>query len=119
MVVRQGDIWWADMGEPRGAAPGYRRPVLVVQGNPLNASRIATVICAPITSQLKWADAPGNVPLPARQTCLEKDSVANVSALLTIDRKDLDDCVGHVSQRIMDRVFSGIDLVLGRFDDRR
>ena len=78
MVITQGDVWWADLGEPAGSEPGFRRPVLVVQGDAFNRSRIATVVCVVLTSQLKWADAPGNVLLSARATGLPKDSVANV-----------------------------------------
>lgn len=110
----QGDVYWASLDAPRGAKPGYRRPVLVIQGNPLNASRIATVMCVPLTSQLKWAEAPGNVQLSTKQTGLSKESVANVSAVLTVDRQCLEECVGHVSDRTLRRVFSGIDLVLDR-----
>ena len=70
MVVAQGDIWWADLPEPTGSGPGFRRPVVVVQGDAFNASRIATVVCVPLTSNLRWADAPGNVLLSARLTGL-------------------------------------------------
>ncbi len=70
MVVAQGDIWWADLPEPTGSGPGFRRPVVVVQGDAFNASRIATVVCVPLTSNLRWAAAPGNVLLSARLTGL-------------------------------------------------
>jgi mRNA interferase MazF len=114
MVIAQGDIWWADLGEPQGSAPGYRRPVLVVQGDALNRSRIATVVCAPLTSNLKWAAAPGNVLLSKSTTGLEKDSVANVSLLIAIDKQQLVDFAGRISRRQLERVLSGIDTVLGR-----
>ena len=84
MVIAQGEVWWADLPEPTGPGPGFRRPVVVVQGDALNRSRLATVVCVPLTSNLRWADAPGNVPLTARLTGLPKDSVANVSAIVAL-----------------------------------
>lgn len=78
MVISQGEVWWADLPAPVGSGPGFRRPVVVVQGEALNRSRISTVVCVPLTSNLRWADAPGNVLLSARATGLPKDSVANV-----------------------------------------
>jgi mRNA interferase MazF len=114
MVIAQGDVWWADLGEPLGSAPAYRRPVLVVQGDALNRSRIATVVLAPLTSNLKWATAPGNVLLSKASTGLEKDSVANVSLLVAIDKQQLTDFAGRISRRQLERVLSGIDTVLGR-----
>ena len=94
MVISQGEVWWADLPAPVGSAPGFRRPVVVVQGDALNRSRISTVVCVPLTSNLRWADAPGNVLLSARLTGLPKDSVANVSQVLTLDRDLLE---GRVS----------------------
>lgn len=79
MVIGQGEVWWADLGDPTGSAPGFRRPVAVVQGESFNRSRIATVVCVPLTSNLKWADAPGNVELSTAESGLPKRSVANVS----------------------------------------
>jgi mRNA interferase MazF len=114
VVIAQGDIWWADLGEPRGSAPGYRRPVVVVQGDALNRSRIGTVVCVPLTSNLKWKDAPGNVLLSKQATGLEKDSVANVSLLVAMDKHQLVDHVGRISRRQLERVLSGIDVILGR-----
>jgi len=102
------------LGEPAGSAPGYRRPVLVVQGDVLNRSRIGTVLCVPLTSNLKWAEAPGNVTLTTRQTGLDKDSVANVSLTVAIDKDQLAERVGKVPQRKLDLVLAGIDVVLGR-----
>ncbi len=113
-MIAQGDVCWADLPEPTGSGPGFRRPVLVVQGDAFNRSRIATVVCVPLTSNLKWADAPGNVLLPARSTGLGKDSVANVSQLVTLDRDALTERAGRVSARQLSLVFVGIDLVLGR-----
>jgi len=88
--------------------------VLVVQGNAFNRSRIATVVCVPLTSNLRWADAPGNVLLPARSTGLGKDSVANVSQLVTLDRDSLTERAGRVSAKQLSLVFVGVDLVMGR-----
>ena len=114
MVVAQGDIFWADLPEPVGSGLRLRRPVLIVQGNAFNRSRIATVVVVPLTSNTRLADAPGNVGLRARATGLPKDSVANVSQIVTIDRHVLTERTGHVSQNLLEAVLSGIDLVLGR-----
>ena len=114
MVVAQGEVWWADLPSPVGSGPGFRRPVLVAQGESLNRSRLATVICVPLTSNLRWANAPGNVLLPARSTQLPKDSVANVSQILTLDRTLLTERVGHISRRQVESVLLGIDLILRR-----
>ena len=114
MTIAQGEVWWAELPQPSGSGPGFRRPVVIVQGDALNRSRIATVVCVPLTSNLKWADAPGNVLLPARATGLEKDSVANVSQIVALDRGVLAERVGRVSARQLALVLAGIDLVLGR-----
>jgi mRNA interferase MazF len=114
MVIAQGDVCWADLPEPTGSGPGFRRPVLVVQGSAFNRSRIATVVCVPLTSNLRWADAPGNVLLPARSTGLGRDSVANVSQLVTLDREALTERAGRLSAKQLSLVFVGVDLVLGR-----
>src|SRR5450756_455675 len=89
MVIAQGEVWWADLPVPAGSGPGFRRPVVVVQGDSLNRSRVATVVCVPLTSNLRWADAPGNVLLVARATGLPKDSVANVSQIIALDKSCL------------------------------
>ncbi len=114
MVISQGEIWWADLPAPTGSGPGYRRPVTVVQGDALNQSRIATVVCVPLTSNLKWALAPGNVSLSARVTGLPKDSVANVSQIISLDKSLLTERVGKLPRSKLESLFSGIDLVLGR-----
>ena len=106
--------YWANLPEPTGSGPGFRRPVLVVQGDALNRSRLRTVICVPLTSNLRWAEAPGNVLLPAKATGLPKDSVANSSQLITLDRALLTQEVGKLSKRQLDLILSGIDIVLGR-----
>lgn len=114
MVVAQGEIWWADLGEPVGSAPGLRRPVVIVQGDPFNRSRLATVVCVPLTSNLGWRDAPGNVLLGSRVTALPKDSVANVSRIVTVDRDVLLERAGSLPKRKLDLVLAGIDVMLGR-----
>ncbi len=114
MVISQGDIWWADLPSPTGSGPGFRRPVVIVQGDALNQSRIGTAICVPLTSNLKWASAPGNVVLASKVTSLEKDSVANVSQILTVDRELLTECVGSVSGARVQLILAGIDVALGR-----
>lgn len=113
-MISQGETWWADLSDPVGSEPGFRRPVLIVQGDALNQSRIATVICVPLTSNLKWADAPGNVVLKAKTTGLPKDSVANVSQIVSIDLDMLTERTGKVRRQQLELVFAGIDLVLGR-----
>jgi len=112
--VTQGDVLWAELPDPVGSAPGFRRPVLVVQGDPLNSSRIGTVVCVPLTSNIRWADAPGNVHLKRRATGLPKDSVANVSQVIALDRSLLAERAGHLSRAKLELVLSGIDVVLGR-----
>ena len=114
MVIQRGEIWWADLSDPVGSEPGFRRPVLVVQGESFNQSRIATAICVPLTSNLKWAEAPGNVALKAKVTGLPKDSVANVSQIVAVDRAMLTERTGKVQRRHLELVFAGLDLALGR-----
>jgi mRNA interferase MazF len=114
VVISQGDVWWADLPEPSGSGPGFRRPVVVVQGEALNRSRIATTVCVPLTSNLRWADAPGNVLLTSRMTGLPKDSVANVSQIIALDKSVLADRAGRLSAAKTELVLSGIDVVLGR-----
>lgn len=114
MVVTQGDVVWVDLTEPDGSGPGFRRPVIVLQGNPLNRSRLATVVCVPLTSNLRWADAPGNVLLKAGVTGLPKDSVANVSQIVAVDRTFFTERIGHVARRHVEAIFAGLDVVLAR-----
>jgi mRNA interferase MazF len=114
VVISQGEVWWADVPPPTGSGPGFRRPVVVVQGDALNRSGIATAVCVPLTSNLRWADAPGNVLLTARATHLPKDSVANVSQIVALDKSILTERVGRLSPAKVDLLLSGIDVVLGR-----
>jgi len=113
-VISQGDVWWADLGEPVGSEPGFRRPVIVVQGDSFNRSALRTVVAVPLTSNLRWAAAPGNVRLTARATGLPRDSVANVSQLVALDRSILIERIGRLSSSKLELVLAGIDTVLGR-----
>lgn len=112
MSLRRGEIYWADLGEPRGSAPGYRRPVLVVSSDRFNASRIRTLTVAALTSNTRLAQAPGNVLLPAEDACLDRDSVVNVTAVLTVDRDVLEDCAGRVTSEQLRSVDRGLRLAL-------
>ena len=114
MSVTQGDVWWARLPKPSGSGPGFQHPVVIVQGDAINRSRIATVVCVPLTSTLRWAIAPGNVLLKNRFTGLPKDSVANVSQILTLDRTLLLERTGHLPKSKLELILSGIDVVLGR-----
>src|SRR5690349_11877297 len=110
--IQCGDIWWADLPEPRRSEPGHRRPVLVVQADSFNLSRIQTTIVAVITTNLDLAEAPGNVLLPGRLSGLPRDSVVNVSQLLTLDRSFLSERAGTLPARLQRSVDEGLRLVL-------
>jgi len=114
MVICQGKVWWADLGEPTGSGAGFRRPIVVVQGDSVNRSRIATVVCVPLTSNLKWANAPGNVLLKAEVTGLPKDSVANVSLIVALEKEQLTERIGKLQPRLVTAVVNGINAILGR-----
>ncbi len=113
-MISQGEVWWADLPSPVGSGPGFRRPVAVVQGDALNRSRVSTVVCVPLTSNLRWADAPGNVQLAARSTGLSKDSVANVSQIVALEKTLLTERAGKLSSAKVELLLSGIDVILGR-----
>lgn len=113
-MISQGEVWWADLPALEGSAPAFRRPVLVVQGDAFNRSAIQTVVCVTVTSNLKWVTAPGNVRLAVRHTGLSRESVANVSQVVTLDRASLDERVGKLSAAKLQLVLAGIDLLLGR-----
>ena len=110
--IQRGEIWWADLPQPRRSEPGYRRPVLVVQADSFNLSTIQTAIVAAITSNVELAGAPGNVLLPARSAGLPRDSVVNVSQLLTLDRSFLTEHAGTLPARVLRAVDEGLRLVL-------
>ncbi len=114
MVIEQAEVWWADLDEPAGSDAGYRRPILVVQGNALNRSSIGTVVCVPLASNLKWATAPGNVLLPRHETGLSKDSVANISLIVALDKQHLTELVRKLPSRRLQLILAGIDTLLGR-----
>jgi len=114
MVIAQGEIWWANLPNPVGSGPGFRRTVVVVQGDSFNRSNLATVVCVPLTSNVKWADAPGNVLLSSRSSGLPKDSVVNVSQIVTLDKSLLSDRTGKLPRSQLGLVLSGIDIVLGK-----
>ena len=113
-MIAQGEVWWADLGEPAGSQPGFRRPVVVVQGEAFNQSSLRTVVCVVLTSKLRWADAPGNVRLAGRTSGLPKDSVVNMSQLVTLDRDALTERVSRLSASKLQLILGGIDIVLGR-----
>ena len=110
--MRRGELWWANLPPPSGSEPGYRRPVLIVQADVFNRSGIHTTIAVPLTSNLRLAQAPGNVLLTARETDLSKDSVANVSQLAAIDRTRLAERIGSVPAHLLRRVEEGLRAVL-------
>jgi mRNA interferase MazF len=110
--MRRGEIWWVSMPDPEGSGPGYRRPYLIVSANSFNASSINTVIAVVITSNLRLADAPGNVRLPSRGTGLSKPSVANVSQVITIDKSFLTERVGRAPPASMSVIDDGLRLAL-------
>jgi mRNA interferase MazF len=110
--IERGEIWWADLSPPRLSEPGYRRPVVVIQADSFNASRIHTVIVAVITGNLALAQAPGNVRLPARSSGLSRESVINVTQLLTLDRSYLTESVGKLTPRLQRSLDEGLRIVL-------
>ena len=112
MVIRQGEIYWIDLGEPSGSEPGYRHPHIVIQNNVFNRSRINTVVVCVLTSNLKRAEAPGNVLLEEGEANLPKQSVVNVSQIFTVDKKDLAEKIGTVSPKRIEEILAGIKLVL-------
>ena len=114
MVISQGEVWWADLPDPVGSGPGFRRPVVVVQCDAFNRSRIGTVVCVPLTSNLALGDIPGNVLLVTENTGLPKDSVANTSQVITLDKQLLSERVGKLTRSKLELVFAALDTVLGK-----
>jgi len=110
--ISRGDVWWADLPEPVGSGPGYRRPVLIIQDDAFNRSRLSTVIAVVLTSNLRLLDAPGNVLLTARASGLPRDSVANVSQVVTLDRTVLTERVGRLAPALMTQVSDGLRIAL-------
>ncbi|MBI2906113.1 MAG: type II toxin-antitoxin system PemK/MazF family toxin [Chloroflexi bacterium] len=112
MVVQRGEIWWASLPDPSGSQAGFRRPVLVIQSNEFNRSRINTVIAVAITSNLRLAQAPGNVLLPAKSTGLSRDSAANVSQVITVDKSFLTEKIGKLRPQQIETVDNGLRLAM-------
>lgn len=114
MVIKRGEVWWASLGDPKGSEPGYKRPVVIVQSNPFNDSKINTVVVAAITSNLELAKAPGNLKLKkSKKIGLKKDSVLNVSQIYTINKSFLTEKAGKVSPAQSRKFNEGLNLVLG------
>jgi mRNA interferase MazF len=112
-VVYRGEVWWAELPEPVGSEPGYRRPLLIIQINRFNRSRLATVIAVSLTTNLALADLPGNVLVPALEAGLEEDSVVNVTQIITLDRSFLETRSGTLREDLLRRVEDGLRLIQG------
>ena len=112
MVIERGEVWWADLGAPDGSEPGYRRPVVIVQSDAFNRSRLRTVIAVVLTTNLRLLEAPGNVLVQAKASGLPSDSVANVSQLITMDRDFLVERIGRLRGQPMKDLEGGLRLVL-------
>ena len=112
MVVNQGDIYWVDLGEPSGSEPGYKHPHVVIQNNLFNRSQIRTVIVLALTSNLRRADAPGNILLEKGEANIPKQSVVNVSQVFTVDKSQLDEYIGTLSSKRVREILNGIKLVI-------
>lgn len=112
MVINQGDIYWVDLEEPSASAPGYRHPHVVIQNNLFNRSQIRTAIVVALTSNLKRANAPGNIVLEKGEANLRKSSVVNVSQVFTVDKSQLEEYIGTLSARRVREILNGIKLVI-------
>ncbi len=112
MVISRAEIYWANLGAPSGSRPAKRRPVLVIQSDPYNASRLSTVLAAVITSNTGLATMPGNVFVPATATSLPRDSVVNITALVTLNKTDPTDRVGEIPPSLMHEVDRGLRRLL-------
>ncbi len=110
--MRRGEVWWASLGDPSGSGPGFRRPVVIVQANAFNESAIRSVLCVAVTSNLRLGEAPGNVRLPRRASGLSKDSIANVSQVITADKQSLTQRVGRLTAATLRDIDAGLRLVL-------
>jgi len=112
VVIERREVWWADFEEPRGSEPGFRRPILVVQADSFNRSRLLTVLAVVLSSNLRLLEAPGNVLLPSKATGLPKDSAAVVTQVVTLDQEYLDERAGRIPPRFMVQVDAGLKLAL-------
>jgi mRNA interferase MazF len=113
MVIERGEVWWADLGDPDDSEAGYRRPVIIVQSDAFNRSRLRTVIAVVLTTNVRLVEAPGNVLIPAKASGLPKDSVGNVSQIITLDRDFLLERAGRLRGQAMKDLDNGLRLVLG------
>ena len=113
MVIERGEVWWADLGDPDGAEPGYRRPVMIVQTDAFNRSRLRTVVSVALMSNVRLVEAPGNVLVPAKAAGLSRDSVANVSQVITVDRDFLLERAGRIRGQLLRDIENGLRLILG------
>jgi len=112
MIIKQGEVYWVDLGDPRGSEPGYRHPHIVVQNNLFNGSKINTVVVCTITTNLKRAEAPGNVLLSKGEANLSRQSVVNISQIYTVDKEDLVERIGQIPSKKLKQVLAGLDLLL-------
>lgn len=112
MVISRGDVWWADLSDPVGSAPGFRRPVVIVQSDAFNRSRLGTVTVLALTGNLQLIEAPGNVVVPARASGLPRDSIANVTQVITVDRGVLTERVKHLPATLVEQIDDGLRLAL-------
>ncbi len=113
MVIHRGEIWWASLPEPVGSEPGSRRPLVIIQSDVFNRSRIATVLAVALTTNVRLADAPGNVLLYRDETGLPRDSVANVSQVVTADKRFLTERISELPPRLLAAIENGLRLALG------
>jgi mRNA interferase MazF len=113
-LVKQGDLYWATPPDPRGPEPGYDRPVVVVQQTAINSSEIRTVVCVSLTTNIRLANVPGNVLLSPQKTTLNKTSIANVSQVITLDKRYLKSYIATLPAEALAAVLDGIELMLGR-----
>lgn len=114
MLVSRRDVWWADLGEPIGSTSGFHRPVIILQSDAINVSRLATYLCVPLTGNLRTQIAPWNMLLPAKATGLDRDSVAQLTLMLAIDEEQLIERIGRINERQLAQLFAKLDLALGR-----
>ena len=112
LVIRQGDIYWVDLGVPKGSEPGYRHPHVIIQNNVFNSSRINTVVVCALTSNLKRAKAPGNVLLQKGEGNLKKTGVVNISQIITVNKSDLVERIGSLSSATIEKIIEGVKLLV-------
>ena len=112
MVINQGDVYWIDLGVPSGSAPGFRHPFVVIQNNMFNHSRIDTIVVCSLTSNLRLANAPGNVLLNKGEANLPRQSIVNITQMYTVDKADLVEWIGALSERRVEQILAGIRLLI-------